>query len=253
MTQRLFARLDQNSDRVVTWQEFDSTLMAVIAEDSAEAQIPTDGALALTKIERLRQVHQTRLSKARERLEGHLLRSLRMQTQRVRRIEDKREKFEQRMRDVELNREKKLRKRKEDAQQREKCAAEKMAANKQREVERQKLLLDRFSKVDHRQQQSHNDRAFKLEVRRERGKLAASEKMQGIERRAKADEWLKLCTVDRVRRKHERAVSNERAMRSLVMTSNTEREQMLRENNATKELLRNPPRSVSRMMLSASI
>lgn len=86
-------------------------------------------------------------------------------------------------------------------------------------------------------------------MRREQAGLAARDKVKGIERRATSNEWLKLCTVDRVRRKHDRAESGEHALRSLVNSSIFAREQMLQENRALDRMLHNPPPGFARHFL----
>eukprot|EP01065_Artemidia_motanka_P022557 TRINITY_DN26753_c0_g1_i1.p1 TRINITY_DN26753_c0_g1~~TRINITY_DN26753_c0_g1_i1.p1 ORF type:complete len:799 (+),score=216.31 TRINITY_DN26753_c0_g1_i1:75-2399(+) len=205
-----------------------------------------------TRFELLQAKHQLHLEQSLDRIEGHCLRSLKIDLEKKRIIDRKRCRFEHHMRQFEEEREREKQRRQDQARRRAENRAMLVQANKEREAARQKNLLDRFGAEDARQERTAAQRQMQLQVRREETRLIVEDKIRGIQRQAKVDQWNKLHIVDRIRRKHDRAVSGEAALKGLVRETSWARENMQRENTSTLQLLRRPPPSIGAILAAHS-
>eukprot|EP01062_Namystynia_karyoxenos_P015881 TRINITY_DN15800_c0_g1_i1.p1 TRINITY_DN15800_c0_g1~~TRINITY_DN15800_c0_g1_i1.p1 ORF type:complete len:805 (+),score=259.16 TRINITY_DN15800_c0_g1_i1:117-2531(+) len=231
-------------------RSYDPAQLVTLAEIE-EAAFPTldeEGGPPETKVDQLRRRHMERLHDSRERLEGNLIRTIRMQVDKMHKVELKRLRFEQHMRDFADERSREQQKRKEIAAKRADMSAKVVKENRVREGMRQRELIRRFAAEDERQSRLAAQRKLELQARREDFNLAARQRIAGIERRARADQWQKLCIVDKIRRKHDRAAQGERALRCLLKETTRVREKMLRECEATIGALRDPPPCISDML-----
>lgn len=149
MAAKLFSKLDDNKDHNVNWKEFEQEVCEALGI-SQESIATSSYDIAPTKIEKFRQRNEQRLAETRQRLEGHLMRTIRMRCQRSQRFESKRTHFESHMQGFAKQRTDEQRRRRELARERESACAEKVKQIKQRDLLRQKELLRRFDDEDGR-------------------------------------------------------------------------------------------------------
>eukprot|EP00756_Hemistasia_phaeocysticola_P009529 Hpha_TRINITY_DN14910_c0_g4::TRINITY_DN14910_c0_g4_i1::g.144818::m.144818 len=233
-----------SASRAVSWEELEAALGL---DEESQVIGQTD-----IKLDNFRRRQQKQLIDAQRRIEGHFIRNLKIGFDRQARAEEKRKLAEERKVVVEAEKERVALLRHEKAAKRAETCAAALSATREATMRRQRELLERLEADDQRQTQLIERRERAARLKREDSRLAVQDKLEGIQRRARVDEWSKLRLVDRIRRKRDRAVCTEEALRKTLRTAGFAREQMLRDREAVASIIRDPPGSLAPLLSKMS-
>ncbi|KAJ9471111.1 hypothetical protein DIPPA_13964 [Diplonema papillatum] len=180
---------------------------------------------------------QTSLEKTRQKLQGHMVRSILLKKKRKKEWEERQEKERERLLNFAEEKRRRHQERQQNARGRAELCKEVLEESRQLAEGKRTELIHKQTEADARREAVAREARRRREIAREDTSLRVKEKRDGIDRRRNADEWTKLVILDRIRRRHDKVTHAAQFLQDALSETKYAREQLLRESELVQKAL----------------